>query len=90
MRKDAEVALKCLRKSLVIRKKGMAWKGRLGMSSGETGTKETDQGGLDRHLIIMEQYAQCGRTPGKTGATSTYSNLRLHLNSNEDSTLHPT
>ena len=66
MRRDAEVAPKCLLRSLVIRKKRDSLKRRAldaeergGGRKGETGErregKESDRGGLDRPLIITEQ-----------------------------------
>ena len=45
MRRDAELTRKCLLRLLVIRKKGIVWKGRLGSKrkeeEGEKGEKET-------------------------------------------------
>ena len=58
MRRDAEVAPRCLLRSLVIRKKRIVWKGRLGPKREEEEIKErreSDHGGLHHHLIITEQ-----------------------------------
>ena len=64
MRRDAEVAPKCLLISLVIRKrKGIVWKGRLRPKKEEEeeekgekgGKRNSDHGGLHHPLIITEQ-----------------------------------
>ena len=68
MRRDAEVAPECILRSLVTRKEmGInsleraleakeRGKGKKGKRKEKGGRRESDHGGLDRHLIITERY----------------------------------
>ena len=58
MRRDAEVAPKCLLRSLVIRKKRYSLERALeakGRKKKRRESRESDHGGLHHHLIITEQ-----------------------------------